>query len=202
MICVIFGGAEISDYSSISVPGDAFVIAADSGYRHCLKLGIRPHMIVGDFDSWSDKLPRDCRIITAPCEKDDTDLMLAVKTAFDENINVFHIYGADGGRMGHTYAAIQTLAYILSRGGEGYIFGNGFVMTAASEGEISLECCDYKYISLFSLTDRSQLYAEGLKYGGEITLRSDFPLGVSNQFTGDSAKINVKSGKILIISEK
>lgn len=201
-MCVIFGGADIADYSSVHVPKGAAVIAADSGYRHCARLGIMPDCIVGDLDSNKTELPCGCKIITAPAEKDDTDLMLAVKTAFDDHFGVFHIYGADGGRMGHTFAAVQTLAYIHSRGGEGILHGNGFVMQVRGIGRSSFTNEGYKYISLFSLTERSEITASGLKYGGNITLSSDFPLGVSNEFTGKTAEIEVHSGKILVISEK
>lgn len=202
MICVIFGGADIEDYSCVSIPEGAVVIAADGGYRHCVRLGIRPDCIVGDLDSNICELPDSCEIITAPCEKDDTDLMMAVKSAFEDHISKFHIYGADGGRMGHTVASIQTLAYIDSRGGEGILHGNGFVMRICSTKKISIYNDGYRYVSLFSFTERSEILLSGLKYSGDITLTSVFPLGVSNEFSGSSAEITIKSGKILIILEK
>ena len=202
MICVIFGGADIEDYSNIHISEGSVVIAADGGYRHCVRLGIKPDCIIGDLDSNEEELPEDCEIITAPREKDDTDLMMAVKTAFEGHISVFHIYGADGGRMGHTFASVQTLAYIDSCGGEGILHGNGFDMRVCGVGRVSFYNDGYKYVSLFSISERSEIFAAGLKYGGEIALTSDFPLGVSNEFTGSSAEIEVKSGQILVILEK
>lgn len=202
MICVIFGGADIEDYVGVQIPEGAVIIAADGGYRHCVRLGIKPDCIIGDLDSNEEELPEDGKIITAPREKDDTDLMMAVKAAFEKHINTFHIYGADGGRMGHTFASIQTLAYINSHGGEGFLHGNGFVMRMFGRGRASLFNDGYKYVSLFSLSEHSEISASGLKYGGDITLTSDFPLGVSNEFTGSSAEIEVKSGQILVILEK
>lgn len=201
MICVIFGGADIDDYSSVHIPEKAVVIAADGGYRHCVSLGVKPDLLIGDLDSNDEKLP-ECEIITAPCEKDDTDLMMAVKTAFEGHRNVIHIFGADGGRMGHTFASIQTLAYIESHGGEGILHGNGFIMRICGVGKVSLYNDGYKYVSLFSFTERSEITVSGLKYSGDITLTSEFPLGVSNEFSGGSAEITVRSGKILIILEK
>ena len=201
MICVIFGGADIDDYSCVHIPEGAVVFAADGGYRHCVRLGIKPDLLIGDLDSNDEKLP-ECEIITAPCEKDDTDLMMAVKTAFERHMNVMHIYGADGGRMGHTFASVQTLAYIQSHGGEGILHGNSFLMRMCGVGKISLVNDKYKYVSLFSFTEHSEITVSGLKYSGDITLSSDFPLGVSNVFSDSSAEITVRSGKILIILEK
>ena len=117
-------------------------------------------------------------------------------------MNVIHIYGADGGRMGHTLASVQTLAYIQSHDGEGILHGNGFIMRICGVGKVSLHNDGYKYVSLFSFSERSEVTVSGLKYCGDISLTSDFPLGVSNEFSGGSAEITVRSGKILIILEK
>ena len=202
MICVIFGGADMGNDIQVKISENAYVIAADSGYRHCLRFGIKPDLILGDFDSYEDRLPDDCEIFRAPREKDDTDLMLAVKTGFEKGCRTFYIYGADGGRMGHTVAAVQTLAYIESNGGEGVLFGNGFAMRVYGRGNVTLHRNGAKYISVFSLTDSAEVTEKGFKYSGELRLTYDFPLGVSNEFTGETAELEVKSGKILVISEK
>lgn len=202
MICVIFGGADIGDSCDLNIPENAYVIAADSGYRHCLRFGIKPDLILGDFDSYEDKLPDDCEIIAAPREKNDTDLMLAVKTGFEKGFCTFYIYGADGGRMGHTAAAVQTLAYIESNGGEGVLFGNGFVMRVYGEGTVKLLGNGAKYLSVFALTESAEITERNLKYSGKLKLTYDFPLGVSNEFIDGPAEIEVKTGKILTILEK
>ena len=75
-------------------------------------------------------------------------------------------------------------------------------MRVCVRGKVSLYNDGYKYVSLFSLAECSEIFAMGLKYGGDIILTSDFPLGVSNEFSGSSAEIEVKSGQILVILEK
>lgn len=202
MICVIFGGADIADYSEVSVPEGAAVIAADRGYIHCKRLRIVPDVLVGDFDSLEGELPYDVKTVTAPCEKDDTDLIMAVREGIKHGCTDFLIYGADGGRMGHTFANIQTLSFISAKGLTGELRGNGFDMLIQAAGEKCYPDKGYEYVSIFSLTDSAALSVKGLKYGGSFTLQRSYPMGVSNEFTEQSCEITVHSGEILIIFEK
>ena len=55
---------------------DDFILAADGGLRHLNKLNITPTGILGDFDSLGF-VPEGAQVF--PCEKDDTDAMLAVR---------------------------------------------------------------------------------------------------------------------------
>lgn len=200
-VCVIFGGGDF-DAANVDIPDNATVIAADSGYRHCQRLGIAPHVLLGDFDSFEGELPQDIEIIRSPAEKDDTDMLLAVKTGFERGCGRFVLYGALGGRLSHTMANIQTLEYISEHGGNGVIIGDRSIIFLQTEGKVEYINDGYGFISLFAVTERAEVTAEGVKYGGDLTLTRDFPLGVSNEFSGDLAEITVKSGKILVIAEK
>ena len=202
MTCVIFGGADIKDYSEVWVPEEAVVIAADRGYIHCKTLGIIPDALVGDFDSLEGELPCNVSTVTAPCEKDDTDLIMAVREGIKLCCTHFLIYGADGGRMGHTFANIQTLSFISAKGLTGELRGKGFDMLVQVSGKRSYTNKGYRYVSVFSLTDSAQLSVKGLKYGGSFTLHRSYPMGVSNEFTGEGCEITVHSGEILVIFEK
>ncbi len=202
MTCYIFGGAEIFDYSGIHVPDDAFVIAADRGYMHCERLGIIPRLIVGDLDSIETDVPEKVRLIKAPREKDDTDLIMAVRSGIDAGCSDFHIYGGDGGRMGHTFANIQTLSLISSMGYTGTIHGGCFDMTLQPPSEREYLNKGYSYVSLFSLSEYSELAVRGLKYSGRFMLRRNYPMGVSNEFSEERCSISVIDGEILVILEK
>ena len=78
--CVIIGGAPIGNYPALRAylrPGD-FCVFCDCGLDHMEGLGVRPDLIVGDFDSHPRPgLPAET--IVLPCEKDDTDTVFAVK---------------------------------------------------------------------------------------------------------------------------
>lgn len=202
MTCVIFGGADIFDHSEIKVPRGAYVIAADRGYLHCTEMGIAPDLLVGDMDSIGSAVPGDVKTIKAPCVKDDTDLILAVREGIKHGCRDFLIYGADGGRMGHTYANIQTLSFISDNDSSALLHGKDFCMTVQKKGSRRYENDGYAYVSLFSLSENASLNVKGLKYGGSFTLRRNYPMGVSNEFISDSCEITVSEGELLVILEK
>ena len=197
MICVIAGGGE----ARFPDTKDAFVIAADSGYNRCVENNIAPDLLVGDMDSIKGSIPdaSDIPIVRAPCEKDDTDTMLAIKIGFERGYRDFVLTGVTGGKR---LAAISSLEYIADHGGEGCIIDSSCKMFVQSEGTRRYEGRGAGYISVFSLTDSSRLAMRGLKYGGEdMTVTRDFPLGVSNNFREEYGEIQVYEGKILVIIE-
>lgn len=135
-ICYIVGACPPGEIRF--APGrPAFVIAADKGLVHLEAQGIRPDLIVGDFDSLG-RVPAGDNILRHPVEKDDTDTMLAVKTALDRGMGTIVFYGCLGGRLDHTYANLQTLTYLAQRGGQGWLLGDGTVVTAVENGRLDL----------------------------------------------------------------
>ncbi len=198
--CFIVGAGEFFENSLAVKPGD-LVIAADGGYLHLQKIGITPHIIMGDFDS--SVKPDFENIAVFNSEKDDTDTMLAVKYGFEKGFSRFEIYGGTGGRSDHTIANIQALSYICKNGGQGFLYDNGQVFTVtASRAEFDMT---YKgKISVFSLCERATgVYESGLKYSlHNAELTNSDPLGVSNEFIGQPARISVESGLLLIIYDR
>ena len=75
---------------------DDLVIAADAGYLNLQKAGIKPDVIIGDFDS-AKKPETDAQVEAFPVLKDDTDTMLAIRYGFRSGYNRFEIYGGIGG---------------------------------------------------------------------------------------------------------
>ena len=81
--CVIIGAADIKDYARAKnyLRKDDFYIFCDAGLKHTEALGMKPDLIIGDFDSYSkeEALKQGIETIVLPCEKDDTDTVFAVK---------------------------------------------------------------------------------------------------------------------------
>lgn len=201
--CYIVGAGDCRGLGFSPDLGD-LVIAADGGLEYLVAEGITPDIVLGDFDSLSSDrdLPQGAEIIRMPREKDETDTYAAALAGIDRGCNRFIIYGGTGGRLSHTFANVQTLSMLAARGVRGYLMGDGFVATVVCGGSSLLFPEDMSgYISLFSLGDRCEgVTVKGLKYeltGADLT--NTYPVGVSNEFNGRSATVELSRGMLLAI---
>ena len=180
--------------------GGDLQIAADAGLHLCERLGVRPDVVLGDFDSMDVRqAPADC--IRVPVEKDDTDTMLAVKTGLERGETEFHIYGGMGGRRtDHTIANFQALLYLARRGAQGWLYGQGERYTAVCGGTVTFPARDRGILSVFCLgADARDVSIQGGQYPlHHAVLTAEFPLGVSNHFVGRPITVSVRDGSLLI----
>lgn len=197
-ICYIFGAGDRGGLCARPGGGD-YVIAADGGLRICQAEGISPDLVAGDFDSLGRE-PENMQTLRVPVEKDDTDMMLAIKLGLERGYRVFHIYGGAGGRLDHTIANLQSLIYVAEHGGRAYLFDRDFVYTALKDGEITLSGPEDGIFSVFCFSGRAEgIYESGCKYPlRDAVLESGFPLGVSNHFLKGPARISVRRGMLVI----
>ena len=196
--CVIFGAAEF-DSLLLPIEQDDLTVAADGGIAHLEKLGIVPDVILGDFDSLG-YVPQGAQVF--PVEKDDTDVMLAIRHGLDAGFREFLIYGGtEGKRPDHTVANLQALAFLRAEGARGYLIGRTQVATVIEKETAVFSAGSSGILSVFCLgKDASGVTLRGLQYPLEDgVLTSDFPLGVSNHFVGKEAGITVKNGKLLLM---
>lgn len=199
--CVIFCAGGFDRLIAPMEKND-YIIAADGGYTHTQALGIQPNAVLGDFDSLG-YTPENA--VVFPVEKDDTDAMLAVRHGLSLGYKDFLIYGAlDGPRLDHTLAALQTLLFLAEHDARGTLVGlrqNATVLkneTAVFPQESS------GVLSLFALGAPAEgVTLEGLSYPlTDGALSPNFPLGVSNHFTGSEATITVKSGTLVLLWDR
>ena len=198
--CYIVCAADMSAGRFSPREGD-LVIAADAGCRHLQRLGVSPHLIVGDFDSLGH-VPSFPNVEVCPVEKDDTDSMIAIKKALELGFGQIFLFGALGGRrLDHTLANIQALAYARAHGAAAYLFGEGCALTAIADGDALR--FDARYSGDFSAfchgPDASGVCERGFHYRLDgAVLTAAFPLGVSNSFTGEPAEISVGRGTLIV----
>ena len=196
--CFIFGAlpCEIKE----KPVGDDYVIAADKGFLCCKANGITPDLVIGDFDSLGS-IPDGENTEVHPKRKDDTDSMLALKAGMEKGYKRFIFYGCIGGLTDHTIANIQLTVFAAKNGAAAYMYDENRCITSLYNSSIVfIEDCKGR-ISVFALDGTAYDVTEsGLSYEIEnATIHGDFPLGVSNEFTGKQAQITVKNGTLTLI---
>jgi len=198
IFCIV-GAGDMSG-TKLIIPAGAFVIAADAGLKHLNSAGITPDLIVGDFDSLGE-VPIGGNIVAHKPEKDDTDMLLAVREALERKAVQIIIYGGMGGRPDHEYANIQTLAFIASHGARGFLIGRGTVSTVIKNCGLTFGSYMKGILSVFCVGDKADgVDLVGLKYPlNNHTLTCDYPLGVSNEFQGEASTVSVRNGMLLVM---
>lgn len=199
-LCVIFGaGATYTPRKNFGK--NALIIAADGGYAAATAAGLTPDVVVGDFDSGDEpKVKLSAHVIKLSCDKNDTDMMAAVKLGLRRGYRKFVLYGGVGGRLDHTAANFAALRYMNNFDAQGFLIDENAIATVITESKFALPRAARGTVSVFAYGG----IADGVTYTGltynlkNATLTPDFPLGVSNATTAEQATIAVKSGSLLI----
>lgn len=200
--CLIVSGGQFA-----ALPPETeydFVIACDRGYAHAKRMGIRPDLLVGDFDSLTEQPDPSVPVQRLKPEKDDTDTISAVRYALAQGFERIHICCAFGGRFDHSLANVQTAALIEEGGARAVISGENTVLYSLKNGRMTLRRVPNSYLSVFSLSDRcTGVSISGTKYPlADAELTNAYPLGVSNEWTKEEAVISVEQGMLLVLVSK
>ncbi len=200
--CLIISGG---DFCPIAPPGpDDFVIACDRGYSYALHCGVRPDLVVSDFDSYSGKIDPEIPLLQLPAEKDDTDTMRAIRYAAEQGFEAVHLVCALGGRLDHSLANLQSLVFAQCRGLSASLEdGDNFVCTLRN-GERSFPRREGWAFSVFAALERCEgVSIRGAKYPlDRAALTGSFPLGVSNEWASPEICVRVEDGILLIVQSR
>ncbi len=202
--CIVIGAGDLT-LGEIAVAEDDFVIAVDGGLSYCGILELEPDLIIGDFDSVSEEEERAIerleqqlpeRVRRLPREKDDTDMLAALKEGLARGYRQFHIYAGTGGRFDHTFANIQCLLFLKNHDAVGYLVDGTGMMLVIKNETVHFQKGLKAYLSLFSLVGESRgITIKGMKYPlDNATVTNDFPIGISNEFLGEEALVTVTDG--------
>ena len=205
--CIIIGAGDLTVGRIDRREGD-YIIAVDGGLSYCGVLELEPDLIIGDFDSVNDQEKQAIalleqqisdRVIRLKPEKDDTDMLAALKLGLVRGFRSFRIYGGTGGRLEHTLANIQCLLYLKNQGAQGYLCDGSSMIFVMKDEEVRFQPTMEGYLSLFSLGKEAKgVSIRGMKYPLEnYTMTNDFPIGVSNEFIGEQGIITVEDGEVV-----
>lgn len=208
--CVLVAAGQICDYERTKsfLQPDDFFIFCDGGLIHADGLGIKPDLIVGDFDSCdSETLARwkdSCETVRLPREKDDTDTLFAVKLALERGYSDFLLLGAMGGRFDHALGNVSILLYLHGLGKRALLVDDYSQMRIVGKEPFYIEdSCSY-FSVLTVAGNVSGVTIKNAKYPLEkASLSSDFQLGISNEVLPEKvAEVSVENGRLLVVVVK
>ena len=198
------GGAVFPDGISERPGADDLILAADAGYRTAQHLGLRPAIVLGDFDSLGSvpELPEGTELIRVPAEKNLTDTQLGVQTALERGAQAVTIVGGLGGRLDHTLSNLAILEDLWEKKIPAVITdGKNRARFLRSNSLLLLREPQFRYFSLISSDPTVRgVTLEGCKYplrNAKLTRRLHF--AVSNEISGNCALISVRRGGVWII---
>ena len=200
--CMIISGGA---FTPLPQPDETtFVIACDRGYAYARRCGIRPDLLVSDFDSYDGPVDPEIPLQRFPSEKDDTDTMIAIRAALERGFREAVLYCALGGRLDHTLANLQSLAFALSHGLRLRIVSEDTEVMLLQDGTLSLPRREGFALSVFAFSERCRgVSLHGTKYTlTDAELENSFPLGVSNEWAAEAATVSVTAGTLLIVLSK
>lgn len=204
--CVIIAGSPNTNIEHIkkNVSSNDFIICADKGYLFAQKANIIPNIIVGDFDSYKGRLPKNknIEIIKLEEKKDMTDTFVCAEIGIKKGYSDFLILGATGGRLDHYLGNIAVLHYIINQNKRAVISSKEVTIKLLKEGEHTIKNVLNKVFSVFPYGESSVnvTYKKDVEYPlNKYSIKRDSTIGVSNVFTSDTCILTINKGQGLIL---
>jgi len=207
MHAVIVAHAPLLDAApyQAQLAGADLLIAADGGALALLRVGLLPHVLVGDLDSIDDATLDHLRAASVeiqqfPRAKDATDLELALLLAIERGATALTILGALGGRWDHTLANVAMLTHPALVGRQVQLLADQQTLFLVRD-HASIAGSFGDTISLLPLTATVQgVTTQGLLYPlDEATLYYEQARGVSNVLLQSPATVRLRTGLLLVV---
>ena len=202
-VAIIANGA-IHDYLAVAplIKAHAEIIAVDGGYNHCVKMGIQPDIIIGDFDSIDPANLSNIESIPTrrfPRDKNETDLELAIQATFTPEVKKITIYGALEHRSDHTLANLHLIrrypnkVFIETEKETIFVF----------DAQIEIPCTPGQTISFVQIGDpASGIFSEGLQWELHDATFSKYFFSLSNICLAQTVRMRIHHGDLLCIMQK
>lgn len=193
----IVAHGQFEESSKAKIANCSEIIAVDGGLIYLDKIGIRPHLIIGDLDSLTEDLLNrysDIPVKKFLRDKDETDLELAISHAVEMNPHKIYLFAATGKRIDHTITNLILLSkypgLVVSESEKETIF--------AIKEEATLKTKPGQTISLLPLFGKAEnVTTQGLNWElNNATLSPDF-YSQSNFALGNEVKVSVGKGTLI-----
>jgi thiamine pyrophosphokinase len=201
-ILMIGGAGPQSSTIQRTVQNGDIICCADSGLDAAIAAGIRPHRIVGDMDSISDKallegFPREI-VDIHPGDKDETDTEIGLDWLKKQGCSHITLIGGGEGRLDHTLAIISLFGmpnppnlWLTAREKIEYIEGQVAITDKPSAGVSFCTAGEGPW----------KAASRGLHWELDEVVWNTGSVSLSNRLNGTTAEIDIQQGRLLMIRE-
>lgn len=189
-------------------PADT-VVCADSGLDHAYSLGLRPDVVIGDFDSVTPAALERARTdgvaeLIFPPDKDRTDAELALHHALEAGATRVTVVWGGGDRIDHVLGVFAALAHpdLVRLHTLEVWLGSDHLRVLHAGVEASVDLRRGATVSLIPLgaTD-VRLSSEGLRWDlDDEILHGHAARGVSNEVLASPVRITVTQGVVGVVA--
>ncbi|KZE38199.1 thiamine pyrophosphokinase [Bhargavaea cecembensis] len=207
-VVVVAGGPGVAGIRTDAGAGTIF-IGADRGALRLVRLGIRPALSIGDFDSVMEEEFREIssssdRVICVGEEKDETDTELALAGAVRLEPGTVTLTGVTGGRLDHAQSAMHAVYRLQENHPEirfRILDPNNELCFLRPGSHVLQDDGAYRYISFFSFGGPvTGMTLKGFRYEAEnAEIRPGTTLFTSNETAGAECTISFETGICLVV---
>lgn len=180
------------------------IIALDGAANRLIHVNIKPNIVIGDFDSITDKTIRILKTSKTEFnyiqDQNTTDLDKAISYCIEHNASSINIYNAIGGkRLDHTLMNLRLLKYYFSPYRKIIIYDDDSIIKYLENQEITIQGKAGDKLALMSFTT-GIINSKGLKYEmNNYQLDFAYRVSVSNSLALDTATIKVLGNALVIL---
>lgn len=203
---VVAGSLLVGELDRVAVEAGDLLIAVDGGADALARVGLTPSLLVGDLDSITPPAlahleAQGVELVRLQTAKDETDTEAALRLAVERGATEITVFNALGGpRLDHLVGNLLLLtAPWLAGVRVTLVDGLHEALLLKGDGTVTGTAGDI--VSLLPLAERvNDVRTEGLLYPlrGETLLQGG-TRGVSNEMTGDKARVTHGDGALLLI---
>jgi len=205
---VCAGNGRVEPAVRARLPQPADVIAADSGLAVATALGLEVDLLVGDLDSVDPGAVEAAEaagttVERHPAEKDATDLELALDAARVRGARRLVVVDGGGDRLDHLLGNVLLLASAAFSDTEVEAFcGDARVAVARGGGDaVTIAGSPGSLVTLLPVGGAARgIVTDGLRYPLRAEeLAPGTTRGVSNELLGDSGRVRLSEGTLLVV---
>lgn len=209
VLIVSSGSIKNCEILKKEIENNDYVICADGGLDHLMKIDKKPDLLVGDLDSLSLSgkqyiAEKDIEVMKFPTKKNMTDSELAVEFAKKNNATDITLIGSTGSRLDHSIANIFMLRKLNLMGIKSKVVDDNNSIVYSRDYIEVLKDSDKKYLSVLPISlEGATVTLEGLVYPlDKYHIDYSSTIGISNEIYEDTAIIKIHNGEVLIIQSK